>query len=146
MFLWLLMFQQDKLGFRPHQRWGWQRERGACIWTGWRCSNALLYPACHLHGGASLLGAGGCGVPCLGGSARGKQTHAATGHAPGLLGELHLCWTRQPAELDRGRVRGNPCLNFHLEDFEMLRKLARKLLLSSLLTFSNGWDITHHGM
>lgn len=117
-FVWLLMFQLQQLGSRPHQRWGWQRERAALVRTGWRCSHALLHSSRHPRGGAPLLGAGCRGVPRPGDSAGGGHAHAPAGQAPGLPFELHLCRLRRPRDAYTGTVdNSHSSFGFYLRVF-----------------------------
>lgn len=100
-FLWSLMFHLQ-LGFGPCQRC--RGERGSCVWTEWRCSNALLHPTQHPHRGAPVLGAGSRGVPHPGGPPGAGQAPAAAGRAPRIPAEFHLRGPRQPSGLNRGRT------------------------------------------
>lgn len=136
-FLWLLMFQLQQLGFWPHKRRGWQRRRGACVWSEWRCSNALLHPAQHPHGGASVLSPGSCGVPHLGGSARGGQAHTAAGHAKRILVELHVRRPRQPTGPHRGRAEATLIYKIFSDNYS--------LFVHFLVTSKNWVSFAHFG-
>ena len=97
-------FQLQELGFGPRQHRGWQRAAAVFVWNRWRRRHALLHLARHPHRGAPVLGAGSRGVPRPGGSARGRQAHAAADRPQGLPDELHVCRPRQPAGSHRGTL------------------------------------------